>query len=65
MAKAESLELAKVRDMIDDLDSLLGLGGNFWRSPKAASIALDTPEQLQELFSDLYVDLLGLAVEGL
>ena len=59
------MEIAQVRELVDDLDSLLGIHGDFWSGVRTEGPTLDTPERLEQLMRDLFVDFLGLEVRGL
>lgn len=54
-----------VRQLVEDLDQLLGVQGNFWRFDDSPPRALDSPEDVADLFRALLVDFFGLKVEGL
>mgnify|MGYP001211080633 CR=1 FL=1 len=55
----------KIRALIDDLDNLLGMNGNFWGSTSEERQTLESPEQIREVCRDLLVDIFGLTVRGL
>lgn len=54
-----------LRALIDDLDSLLGMNGNFWGSTSEKRQTIESPEQIREVCRDLLVDIFGLTVRGL
>lgn len=55
-----------LRELVDDLDKLLGVNGNFWvRSAPERDTALETPDQIEEFARDMLVTFLGLEVQGL
>ena len=55
----------KIRTLMDDLDSLLGMNGNFWGSTSEERQKLESPDQIREVCRDLLVDIFGLTVRGL
>jgi hypothetical protein len=62
----EALELDHLREVLSDLQTLLGLQGHFQSLTLATSgPALDSPDQLERLFGELLVEVLGLEVAGL
>lgn len=55
-----------LRELVDDLDNLLGVQGNFWqRTAPQTSATLETPDQIEEFARDMLVTFLGLEVQGL
>lgn len=56
--------LAIVRELVSDLDELLGLDGNFWCVP-AKERAISDEGPIRDLMHDLLVTAFGLEVEGL
>lgn len=68
MSDPQALTLSKpseLKDLVNDLDQLLGLGGNFWAMSQKAQSELETPEQIQDFCRDSLVTLFGLEVQGL
>ena len=55
----------QVRELVDDLDRLLGVDGDFWSALREPRAGLDTSDRLEELMRDLLVDFFGLEVQGL
>jgi hypothetical protein len=59
-------DIDQVRQMLRDLESLLGLRGSFRPQDRAPQMEpLDSPEQLGSLFRELLVQLFGMEVRGL
>lgn len=54
-----------VQELVNDLDELLGVGGNFWALEQPRKLTLNAPEELENLFRDLLVDTFGMEVQGL
>jgi hypothetical protein len=58
--------LDQIRELLRDLEHVLGLQGSFRpQAPTPAHTALDSPEQIEDLFRELLVDVFGLEVSGL
>lgn len=55
----------KIKELVEDFDSLLGTNGNFWGSTQEQRQVIESPEQIREICRDLLVDLFGLSVRGL
>lgn len=55
----------QIRELVDDLDLLLGVDGDFWSATREQRPALDNSDQLEELMRDLLVEFFGLEVRGL
>jgi hypothetical protein len=58
-------DLDQVRDMLRDLEGLLGLQGSFRPVNRSQPTLLDSPEQLEELLRELLVGVFGMEVRGL
>lgn len=54
-----------IKELVDDLDKLLGVGGNFWQVQAKNEGVLETPDQVEDFARDLLVKFIGLEVEGL
>ena len=59
-------DIDQVRDMLRDLEGLLGLRGGFRPQEHGSGPGpLDSPEQLELMFRELLVNVFGLDVRGL
>lgn len=58
-------ELDQIRDLLRDLEKVLGVQGSFRPTESVQALTLDSPDQLEELFGDLLVDVFGMKVTGL
>ncbi|MCA9790244.1 MAG: hypothetical protein KC910_00555 [Candidatus Eremiobacteraeota bacterium] len=58
------MQQEQLREIVDDLDQLLGVEGDFWNF-EAKQESLNSAEQVEGLMRDLLVDLFGLDVRGL
>lgn len=58
-------EVSHLRELVADLDHILGTDGNFWTAKPTMAKELESPEQVKELATDLLVTLFGLEVRGL
>lgn len=59
------MEPKDIKELIGDLDKLLGLNGNFHQKPAQEAQKIETPSQLEDFARDLLVELIGLKVNGL
>ena len=59
------MEAKDIKDLIEDLDRLLGLNGNFHQKPTQLIQKIEAPSQIEDFARDLLVDLIGLEVKGL
>lgn len=55
----------QIRELVGDLDHLLGVRGNFWQAESKSTANLETPDQIEEFARDLLVTFFGLEVQGL
>ena len=59
-------DIDQVREMLRELDGLLGLRGSFRpQAHRHGPEPLDSPEQLELMFRELLVNVFGLDVRGL
>ncbi len=63
--KRGAVKEQQIRELVADLDRLLGVDGDFWSALRVQSSGLDGAERLEELMRDLLVDFFGLEVQGL
>lgn len=54
-----------IKELVNDLDVLLGVRGNFWQTEGKDGGALETPDQIEDFARDLLVTFFGLEVQGL
>lgn len=54
-----------INSIVEDLDHLLGLDGNFWGSTREQREMVEAPEQIREICNDLLSDIFGMEVRGL
>ena len=59
------MEPKDIKELVNDLDKLLGLNGNFRQKPTLLAPKTETPSQLADFARDLLVKLIGLKVKGL
>ena len=59
------MEPKDIKELVNDLDKLLGLNGNFRQKPTLLAPKIETPSQLEDFARDLLVKLIGLKVKGL
>lgn len=59
------MEPKDIKELVNDLDKLLGLNGNFRQKPTRLAPKIETPSQLEDFARDLLVKLIGLKVKGL
>lgn len=59
-------DIDQIRDLLRDLENLLGLHGSFRPSrPDVGPEPLDSPEQMETLLRELLVEVFGMEVRGL
>lgn len=54
-----------IRELVDDLDELMGMNGNFYGTSKEQRQTIDSPETARDICRDLLVEIFGMRVRGL